>query len=134
KLRDGTYQAASILGLDDTSLFGRPKLVAGNIEDIFAENGFIAVKDSEFYKLENPNIGAEFELNDHRGVIVGIAEVASSGLFGIPTLYTTYNRALQYIPTTRFTISYLLVEPKTLADTATIKQQVAKTGYLALTK
>ncbi len=134
KLRDGTYQAASILGLDDTSLFGRPSLIAGNIEDIFAESGFIAVKDSEFYKLENPQIGTEFELNDHRGVIVGIAEVASSGLFGVPTLYTTYNRALQYIPNTRFTISYLLVEPKTPADVASIKQLVAKTGYLALTK
>jgi hypothetical protein len=59
-------------------------------------------------------------------VIVGIAKVASSGLFGVPTLYTTYNRALQYIPNTRFTISYLLVEPKSAADVAAIKQQVAK--------
>jgi len=134
KLRDGTYQSASVLGLDDTSLFGRPMLVAGNIQDIFAENAFIAVKDSEFYKLQNPKIGTEFELNDHRGVIVGIAEVASSGLFGTPTLYTTYSRALQYIPNTRFTISYLLVEPKTAGDVASIKRQVANSGYLALTK
>jgi putative ABC transport system permease protein len=79
-------------------------------------------------------VGTEFELNDHRGVIVGIAHVASSGLFGVPTLYTTYNRALQYIPNTRFTITYLLVEPKTLADVPLIKQQVAAAGYLALTK
>jgi putative ABC transport system permease protein len=134
KLQDGAYQAASIIGLDDTSLVGRPMLDSGNIEDIFAENAFIAVKDSEFYKLENPRIGAEFELNDHRGVIVGIAHVASSGLFGIPTLYTTYSRALQYIPSTRFTISYLLVEPKSPADVAAIKRQVAAAGYLALTK
>jgi putative ABC transport system permease protein len=134
KLRDGTYQSANIIGLDDTSLFGRPTLLAGNIEDIFAENAFVAVKDSEFYKLENPKIGAEFELNDHRGVIVGIAQVASSGLFGVPTLYTTYNRSLQYIPNTRFTISYLLVEPKTPADVPAIKRQVAAAGYLALTK
>src|SRR5208283_6150973 len=34
----------------------------------------------------------------------------------------------------RFTISYLLVEPKSLADVASIKQQVQKAGYLALTK
>ncbi len=67
-------------------------------------------------------------------MIVGIARVASSGLFGVPTLYTTYNRALQYIPNTRFTISYLLVEPKSPADVASIKAQVAKAGYLALTK
>jgi putative ABC transport system permease protein len=134
KLTDGVYQAANIIGLDDTSLLGRPNLDGGNIEDIFAENAFIAVKDSEFHKLENPKVGAEFELNDHRGVIVGIAHVASSGLFGVPTLYTTYNRALQYIPSTRFTMSYLLVEPKTPADVALIKWQVASAGYLALTK
>ena len=128
KLPDGAYQAANVIGLDDTSLFGRPSLETGNIQDIFAENAFIAVQDSEFYKLENPRIGSEFELNDHRGVIVGIARVASSGLFGVPTLYTTYNRALQYIPNTRFTISYLLVEPKRLADVAEIKKQVAGGG------
>jgi putative ABC transport system permease protein len=134
KLRDGTYQAANIVGLDDTTLFGRPQVVAGNIEDIYADNAFIAIRDSEFYKLKNPAIGTEFELNDHRGVIVGIARVASSALFGVPTLYTTYNRALQYIPNTRFTISYLLVEPKTAADIATIKARVAARGYLALTR
>src|SRR3974390_1608718 len=77
KLRDGVYQAVNVIGLDDTSLFGRPSLLGGRIEDIFAENSFIAVKDAEFAKLENPNIGTEFELNNHRGVIVGIAHVAS---------------------------------------------------------
>ena len=134
RLPDGSYQAANIVGLDDTSLFGRPTLLSGKIEDIFAENAFFAVKDSEFSKLGNPQVGSAFELNDHRGLIVGIATVASSGLFGVPTLYTTYNRALQYIPNTRFTISYLLVEPKSVADVAAIKAQVAKAGYLALTK
>jgi putative ABC transport system permease protein len=134
KLRDGTYQSANVIGLDDTSLFGRPKMLSGNIEDIFAENAFIAIRDAEFYKLENPRIGTEFELNDHRGVIVGTARVASSALFGVPTLYTTYSRALQYIPNSRFTMSYLLVEPKSPADVAAIKARVAAAGYLALTR
>src|SRR5512142_1055491 len=40
RLRNGTYQAATVLGLDDTSLFGRPRLLQGRIEDIYAENGF----------------------------------------------------------------------------------------------
>lgn len=134
KLRDGTYQSANVVGLDDTSLFGRPTLIEGNLQDIFAENAFIAIRDSEFSKLENPTIGTTFQLNDHRGVIVGIARVASSGLFGVPTLYTTYTRALQYIPNTRFTVSYLLVEPKSPADIPAIEQQVKAAGYLALTK
>ena len=134
KLRDGTYQAANVIGLDDTSLFGQPSMVKGNIQDIFAENAFIAIQDAEFSKLKNPQIGTEFELNDHRGIIVGIARVASSALFGVPTLYTTYSRALQYIPNSRFTMSYLLVEPKSLADVKAIKAQVAAAGYLALTR
>lgn len=134
RLRDGTYQGVSVFGLDDSTLFGRPKLLDGRIEDIYAENGFIVVKDTEYRKLEDPVIGTDFEINDHRGRIVGIANVASAGLFGVPTLYTTYSRALQYLPNARFTISYILVEPKSPADAEAIQRQVAAMGYLALTK
>jgi len=134
KLKDGSFQAASILGLDDSSLFGRPKLLKGNIEDIYAENGFIAVQDADFEKLKDPQMGAEFEINNNRAVIVGIAKVTISGLFGIPTLYTTYNRAIQYLPQTQFTASYVLVEPKSPADVPHIKDEVQRLGYLALTE
>jgi putative ABC transport system permease protein len=134
KLPDGTYQGVTVIGLDDTSLFGRPSLIQGKIEDIYAENGFIVVDDAEYPKLESPHVGSTFELNDHRGVIVGVAKVTVSGLFGLPTLYTTYYRAVQYIPNPRFTISYVLVKPKSPADVPRIKEQVAKLGYLALTK
>ena len=134
KLKDGSFQAASVLGLDDSSLFGRPKLLKGNIEDIYAENGFIAVQDADFEKLKDPQMGAEFEINNNRAVIVGIAKVTISGLFGIPTLYTTYNRAIQYLPQTQFTASYVLVEPKSPADVPHIKDEVQRLGYLALTE
>ncbi len=74
KLHDGTYQAVTVVGLDDSSLFGRPELIEGNIDDIYAENAFVAIKDTEFPKLENPKLGTTFEINDNRGVIVGIAK------------------------------------------------------------
>ncbi|AJY38360.1 ABC transporter permease [Burkholderia humptydooensis] len=134
KLADGTYQAVTVIGLDDASLLGRPTMKAGRIEDIYAENGFIAIDDAEFPKLKNPKLGTTFELNDNRGVIVGIAKVASSGLFGTPTLYTTYARATRYIPSTRYTTSYILVEPKSDRDVARIKREVAALGYRAYTK
>jgi len=134
KLRSGLYQSVSVIGLDDATLYGRPELLEGHIEDIFAENSFIVVKDAEFGKLENPKIGSEFELNDHLGVVVGIATVPVSGLFGVPTLYTTFNRALQYIPSTRFTISYIMVEPKSNEVIPYIEKQVEQLGYRALTK
>lgn len=134
KLNDGTYQSVTVIGLDDDSLFGRPLLEQGNIQDIYADNTFIVVHDAEFNKLGKPKIGTSFELNDHRAVIVGIAKVASNGLNGVPTLYTTYSRAKEYLPTTRFTISYILVQPKNIAAIASIKAQVASLGYVALTK
>jgi len=134
KLHNGDFEPVSIIGLDDTSLYGRPPLEKGKIEDIYAENGFFVVRDAEYAKLGSPVIGSVFEINDHRAVIVGIARVASNGLFGVPTLYTTYERALQYLPQTRFTTSYVLVEPKTPADIPRIQAAVAKLGYLALTK
>jgi len=134
KLQSGVYQAATVIGLDDASLFGRPALIEGRIEDIYVENAFIVVKDSEFPKLDNPQLGSEFEINDHKAVILGIAKVTSSGLFGIPTLYTTYKRAIQYIPSTRYTISYILIEPKSADAVQNIKLQVKNLGYEALTK
>jgi putative ABC transport system permease protein len=129
RLRSGAYQPVTVLGLDDTSLYGRPELIEGKIEDIYAENGFVVVKDEEFEKLENPTMGTEFEINDNRGVIVGIAKVPASGLFGIPTLYTTFNRAVQYIPSMRYTISYILVEPTSPAAIPHIRDEVNKLGY-----
>ncbi|HTN67019.1 MAG TPA: ABC transporter permease [Burkholderiaceae bacterium] len=134
KLRSGVYQAVSVLGLDDTSLFGRPILEQGNIQDIYAENGFIVVHDAEYEKLGSPAIGSEFEINDHRAVVVGIAKVASGGLFGVPTLYTTYSRAIQYVPTTRFTTSYILVELKDASAVPLVKKEVTRLGYRAVTK
>jgi putative ABC transport system permease protein len=134
KLADGTYQSVTVLGLDDTSLFGRPPLIAGQIENLYAENAFVVLKDPEYRKLQSPAVGTEFQINDHRGVVVGLASAASAGLFGLPTLYTTYSRVLQYLPTPRFTISYVLVEPKSRAEVAHIKQDVQALGYLALTQ
>jgi putative ABC transport system permease protein len=134
KLHSGVYQAVTILGLDDASLFGRPELLEGKIEDIYAENGFLVVKDSEFVKLDNPKLGTDFEINDHRAVVVGIAKVTSGGLFGIPTLYTTYNRAIQYLPTSRYTLAYVLVEPKSNDAIPHIKEEIKRLGYEGLTK
>jgi putative ABC transport system permease protein len=134
RLKDGTYQPVTVLGLDDTSLFGRPVLIDGKIEDIYAENGFVVVKDEEYMKLENPKIGTEFELNDNRGVIVGIAKVPASGLFGIPTLYTTFNRAVQYIPSMRYTISFILIEPQSATAIPHIRDEIKRLGYDVVTE
>ena len=55
------FQNRHVVGLDDTSLFGRPAMQQDNVLDIYAENSFFVMKDAEFSKLENPKIGTTFE-------------------------------------------------------------------------
>ncbi len=133
-LADGTYQAATVIGLDDTSLLGRPEVIEGNIDDLYTGDGVIVVKDSEYPKLNRPTLGTTFEINDRRAVVVGIARVAAGGLFGIPTLYTTYRRATEYVPSGRFTMSFVLVEPEDESVIPSIQREVDRLGYRALTE
>jgi putative ABC transport system permease protein len=134
KLPDGRHQAVTVLGLDDETLLGRPTLLEGRIEDIYAENGFVAIVDAELPKLGDLHVGSTFELNDHRGVIVGLGRTPTSGLFGIPTLYTTYRRAVEYVPSTRQTTAFILVAPRDAAAVPGIQRQVRALGYEALTR
>ncbi len=133
-LHDGTYQPVMILGLDDTTLFGRPRLAKGRIEDLYAEYGYAVVEDEEYGKLERPDVGTDFELNDERGHVVGLAKLPASGLFGLPTLYTTYSRAIQAVPSMRFTLSFVLARACSPADVPSIKKAVAGLGYVARTQ
>ncbi|HTO53419.1 MAG TPA: ABC transporter permease [Myxococcota bacterium] len=133
KLSDGTRQAVNVVGLDDTSLVGRLPLVSGRIQDLYAADAFVVVRDAEYDKLESPAMGAEFEMNDRRGVVVGLAVAPVSGLFGVPTLYTTYTRAIAYVPSARYTLSYVLIEPKDASRVPEIQAAIARLGYKALT-
>ena len=133
RLPDGSYQPVSIIGLDDTSLLGRPEMIAGDLRDIYAGDGVIVVVDGEYPKLGRPKLGATFELNDRRAVVIGLAKVPESGLFGLPTLYTTFSRASEYVPSGRFTMSFVLVEPVNGAAIPGIQAAVARLGYVART-
>ncbi len=86
-------------------------------------------------KARNPHIGSEFELNDYRGVIVGIAKVTMSGLVRHPDpVHDLRARPSNTfpIPATRSpTCSWNRRVP---TDIPRIKQQVEALGYLARTK
>ena len=133
RLENGDYQAATVVGLDDASLFGMPPLLEGRIPDIYRNSAFFVVRDANYAKLGSPGLGTTFEINDHRAVIAGIASVPVGSLFGLPTLYTTYGRATQDLPSTRYVMSFILVHPKSPAAVAGIQRAVRALGYRALT-
>jgi len=54
-------------------------------------------------------IGREVEMNDHRGIIVGVCE-ATRTFQSNPVVYTLYSRAKQFVPRERKLLSYVLAK------------------------
>jgi putative ABC transport system permease protein len=133
KLANGRHQTVEVIGLDDISLLGRPKMLQGDIDMIYRTNGYIGIQNAEYAKLNNPALGTSFEIDDHPGMIIGTGDKTVVGLYGLPTLYTTYSRAAAFLPP-HSTLSYVLVEPLSTDNIPEIKSQVATLGYVALTQ
>jgi len=78
-------------------------MLCRRIDSIYAENIFIVVKDAEFPKLESPHVGSDFELNGHRGVIVGTA--------GYHERFVRYSDAVHHI--CKWAIQYIRYSGRT---------------------
>lgn len=115
RLPDGTFQGVQLTGLDSASLVGRPaQMVEGRIEDLRLPNAVI-VDQVAIEKFRKRNIelkiGTTFEINDREARVVGICKTERSFL-GQPYVFTTYSRAIEYAPTQRKLLSFVLVKPK----------------------
>jgi putative ABC transport system permease protein len=111
RLRDGRFQSIQLVGLDTSTLVGRPaRILEGRLDDLRMPNAVI-IDELGVKKLGNVKLGDSFEINDQQARIVGICEAARSFL-GQPYIYTTYDRALEYAPKQRKMLSFILVKPK----------------------
>jgi putative ABC transport system permease protein len=127
RLPDGSFQAIQLTGLDSSSFTGRPAvMLEGRIEDLRLPNSVI-VDQVALEKLHrkgiDASIGTTFEINDQEARIVGICKTERSFL-GQPYVYTTYERALQYMPTQRKMLAYVLAEPKPGVSPQEVVKQV----------
>ena len=115
RLEDGSFQQIQLTGLDTSTLVGRPAIMKeGRVEDLRLPNAVIVdqVAIEKFtQKGLKLRIGTTFEINDKEARVVGICETARS-FFGQPYVYTTYDRALEYVPFTRKRLSFILVKPQ----------------------
>ncbi len=108
---DGTYKSVQVLGIDRSTLIGRPPVVtAGSLDDLRHE-GAVFVEESGRRKLGNPKIGDTLKLNDKRAVVVGYCR-AKLGFESNVILYTTYDNALRFVPQGRETVPVILVGVK----------------------
>ena len=137
RLADGNYQQISLVGLDSSTLIGRPSVILeGSIEELRAPDT-VVLDQWAVGRLGGPEkikIGTVFEINDRKARIVGIASTQKS-FQNIPFVYTTYERALMYTPPERRKLSYVLAKPVDgLSPEALSHRITTETGLGAFTQ
>lgn len=136
RLPDGSFQGALLIGLDQNTLIGAPPdLHAGNLFDLYQNNAILI--DDEGQRLLSAQsgrpvgVGDVLEINDREAKIVGVARAYRTFLGG-PYIFTTYERALQYVPGSRKMLSYVLVSPQAGTSADELAQQIQQqTGLKA---
>ncbi|MBN2021263.1 MAG: ABC transporter permease [Pirellulales bacterium] len=126
-LPSGGFEGVVVVGVDRASLLGGAWNVAqGRPEDVL-ENDAIVLDECENEKLEYPRIGDVRELNHRRARVVA----KTNGVMGFlvaPYVFTTYERAGQYLRMPPDRSSYFLVQLEPGADAeavcADIRRQI----------
>ncbi|HPO93481.1 MAG TPA: ABC transporter permease [Phycisphaerales bacterium] len=132
ELPDGSFKTAQIIGIDRSTMIGRPPTVTqGRLEDLRAPDA-IFVDESSRKRLAGVKIGDTLKLNDRRAIVVGFCQV-KLGFESNAVIYTTYDNAIRFTPVGRENIPFILakaqdgVEPKALAKR--ISQQTGLGAY-----
>jgi putative ABC transport system permease protein len=140
-----------LLGLDDATLVGAPpewKILCGSLRDLRMPDAVIVdnVRLQKLYPNESwaaqPKEGnafyhrflrRQFEMNDHRAVIVGVCE-ATRTFQSNPVVYTTYTRAKSYAPQERKILSYILAKTEPGMTAEEVAERISwTTGLMAKT-
>ena len=143
RLADGNFQTCNVVGLDDATLLGGPpEMLQGRLADLRRSDGVIVDAFGAGDKLAKqlPNgksvplqIGDTLELNDHRAVVVGICKVTRT-FQSQPMLYTTYTRAVQFAPSERHLLSFIMVKARPGENVQALSSRIAQvTRYAAYT-
>lgn len=132
----GTFKVAEIYGIDDETLIGAPKLLEGNIQDIYRDGGVIidsnSVKDllatvSSDGSKTPLKVGDTVEINGHRAVIAGIGET-TPGFFPQPIIFATNSQVQQFSGSKR--IQYIAAKTRENADINNVIQQINSHGNI----
>lgn len=141
---EGEFQVVNLIGIDNSSLIGEPpKMLTGKVEDLRMTDAIIvskegaenqlAKRDPKTGKKRSLQVGDTLELNDNRAVVVGIADVSRT-FQTQPVIYTTYRRALRFVPFERNNLSYILVQNNPSIQAEKLCERITKiTGFGAYT-
>lgn len=136
RLSNGDYHQITLTGLESSTLIGRPaEVLEGRFEDVLQPDA-VVLDQWAVERMGGPNvikIGTIFELNDKLARVVAIAKTQKS-FTNIPVVYTTYERAIRYVPRERRTLSYVLAKAKDGVPVAEVTRRIhEQTGLGAFT-
>lgn len=137
RLANGEYHQITLTGLESATLIGRPaEVLEGRFEDILQPDA-VALDQWAVERMGGPTVvkvGTIFELNDKLARVVAIAKTQKS-FTNIPVVYTTYERALRYVPRERRTLSYVLAKARDGVPVADVIHRIrTETGLGAFTE
>jgi putative ABC transport system permease protein len=136
RLENGGFRNVTLLGLDDDSLVGAPReLLSGALEDLRRPDAVIVDKAGYEYMWPGDpyRLGREFQLNDHRAVLVGVCK-ASAPFITQPLLYTRYSSAAGFVPRERNLMTFVVARSDpAVGDREVCRRIQEQTGYMALT-
>ncbi|TKB64718.1 MAG: FtsX-like permease family protein [Nitrospira sp.] len=137
RLTNGDYHQITMTGLESATLIGRPaEVLEGRFEDILQPDA-VVVDQWAVERMGGPTVvrvGTIFELNDKLARVVAIAKTQKS-FTNIPVVYTTYERAIRYVPHERRSLSYVLAKAKDGIPVEDVIHRIrAETGLGAFTE
>lgn len=114
RLANGDFQNCTLIGIDDATLAaGPPIMLEGKLADLRGADAVFADAAEASQKLSQPErplrLGDGLELNDRRAVVAGFVRITPS-FDTVPTLFTTYQRAIEFAPPERKPLTYILVK------------------------
>lgn len=131
----GHFRQVILLGLDDATLVGAPReMLLGTLADLRRPDAVIIDKAGFKYLFpdEPLELGRTVEINDRRGVVVGICQ-ASPPFQTLPVLYTRYSLAKTFAPSQRTLMSFVLAKTEPgIAIGDVCREIAARTEHLAL--
>lgn len=142
RTKNGNIQTCIVIGIDDATMIGGPPvMLQGSLEDLRIDGAVIVDEVGAHTKLATNTpegkiplqVGEVLELNDNRVIVVGVCRVSRTSQ-SQPVLYTTYERATAFAPTTRRLLSFIIARAKPGEDVEKVCKRITDvTGLAAYT-
>lgn len=138
RLSNGDFQNCTLVGIDDATLAAGPPIVLeGTLADLRRTDAVFVDAAEASQKLSQPGrplrLGDALELNDRRAVVSGLVRITQS-FDTVPTLYTTYQRAIDFAPPERKPLTYILVKASKGVNSSDLARRIEQeTGLGART-